>query len=317
MQKTSMRLNSRVTLGKLSAASATITAPADPLALTTLQQTLWQKIYLKKLLLLIGLCLIIATALLTAGCATKPSGVGATTSLAGLKLLSVKTVRRRTQKKMSAVRRLAIEETAMSIGARAGLAAHSSIINVSLKKHAKNLDHIFDFNALLLEHSVLPPVLAQGESALNLDNDHALRVADRVYKICKQALFVTTSPNWRDSLWQEYPAPERPHKTLLPKNPEERAVWEENVTKGWEQGIKQADNIFADNLAHLVFDFKGMVLYRILLAQKMVSPPYVARTHLGVTGDDNKLRVNDQALYITALPALQTNSQEWKPAISK
>ena len=60
-----------------------------------------------------------------------------------------------------------------------------------------------------------------------------------------------------------------------------------------------------------------MVLYRKLLQEKMISPPFVARTELGVTGDGNDMRINDQVLRIVELPKLQTNSKHWKAIVVK
>jgi defect in organelle trafficking protein DotC len=49
----------------------------------------------------------------------------------------------------------------------------------------------------------------------------------------------------------------------------------------------------------------------------MVSPPYVSNTELGVTGDGAEIHIDDRVLRITALPALNTNSNEWLAAVAK
>ena len=49
----------------------------------------------------------------------------------------------------------------------------------------------------------------------------------------------------------------------------------------------------------------------------MVSPPYVSNTDLGVTGDGDEIHIDDRVLRITALPALNTHSDEWRAAVSK
>jgi defect-in-organelle-trafficking protein DotC len=64
-------------------------------------------------------------------------------------------------------------------------------------------------------------------------------------------------------------------------------------------------------------DFGGMILYRKLLAMNMVSPPYVSNTDLGVTGDASEMHIDDRVLRITALPALNINSHEWKAAVAQ
>jgi len=84
---------------------------------------------------------------------------------------------------------------------------------------------------------------------------------------------------------------------------------------GWQKGIEQAYSIFRQNLARLKRDYNGMILYRKLLQEKMVSPPFVSRTELGVTGDGNDMHVNYQVLRITALPRLQTDSRHWRAVV--
>ena len=64
-------------------------------------------------------------------------------------------------------------------------------------------------------------------------------------------------------------------------------------------------------------DMIGMILYRKLLAENMVSPPFVAKAQLGVTGDATQLRINDQVLRITAQSELQPDSKQWMPILTK
>ncbi len=62
-----------------------------------------------------------------------------------------------------------------------------------------------------------------------------------------------------------------------------------NVEMGWFEGIDQADQIYTENLARLKRDYQGMIRYRMLLAQNMVSAPQVAHRELGVTGGGEEL----------------------------
>lgn len=59
-----------------------------------------------------------------------------------------------------------------------------------------------------------------------------------------------------------------------------------------------------------------MILYRKLLAQGMITPPFVSSIELGITGDRNNLNVNDQIFKITAFPSLQTDPSQWKTKIT-
>ena len=244
--------------------------------------------------------------------------VGDTDSLAGLQsMANIQGSKARGMPTAGKIREMALKETALSLGAQSGLAWRAKQIDNQLHKQTRNLDAIYDFNSLVLEHNVLPPVLLEGRNTLNLADTQTIRVSDRTYKVYKQARFITTPPNWRQYLWMDYKKPEYPHVTLLPKSKAEREIWSFHVTKGWNNGVDQANTILEESIARIKEDFAGMILYRKLLAMNMVSPPYVSDTDLGVTGDGAEIHIDDRVLRITALPALNINSNEWRAAVAK
>lgn len=215
------------------------------------------------------------------------------------------------------IRKKALEDTALSLAAQGSLAATSKAINCRLEHDKWYLESVYNFNGMMLSHGILPPVLVQGDFSLNLADPTTIRVADKTYKIIQQARFATTPPNWREYLWMSYTKPEMPHRYLLPKSKEESEVWKCAIRKGWAKGVEQATNIFQQNLARLKRDYQGMILYRRLLLERKISQPFVSRTELGVTGDGNDMRVNDQVLRITVLPQLQTDPTCWRPIVVK
>lgn len=216
---------------------------------------------------------------------------------------------------LSQIRLKALEDTAMSLGAQGGLAVTSKEINNHLESDKWSLETIYNFNGMMLSHGVLPPVLVESDDSLNLADPNTIRVADKTYKIVAQARFATTPPNWHDYLWMPFKKPELPDKVLLPRTEEERKIWAKSIKMGWDKGIEQSYNIFHQNLARLKRDYQGMILYRKLLQEKMVSPPYVSRTELGITGNGTDMRINDQVLRITELPQLQTDSHRWQAIV--
>lgn len=241
---------------------------------------------------------------------------GSTENLVGLQRLSYTYTSPYSRKGFAGMRKTALEEIAMSLGAQAGLAYRAAELNIVLEKNSKILDRVFNFHPLLLDHSVLPPVLLEGRHTLNLDSPETIRISDRTYQIAKQARFVTAPPNWRNYVWLSYQKPERPHNAFLPRTRQERRWWAEAVTRGWYEGRRQADYIFGDNLSNLKQDYLGMIRYRILLAQNMVTLPFVAKTDLGVTGNSEIMYVHDQILRIMALPSLNIDSSQWQPLLS-
>lgn len=223
--------------------------------------------------------------------------------------------------KIGVIRYKALSETATLVGAQGGLAFRSEQINCVLRKQQNLLDQVYNFRALLLKDDILPPVLEEGRDELNLDSCDALRAADQIYKIISQPCFVTAPPNWRDFIWMKFCRPESPDITLLPRNCDEAGIWNCFVQIGWQQGIDQANQIFKENLNRMKRDYDGMLLYRKLLAQNMVTPPYVAKTELGITHyvDENgkeTMRINDRVLRISATSHL-TNPDAWQPVVAK
>ena len=262
--------------------------------------------------------IILALFLLLTACAPANRQVGDTGTLSGLQAMgSTKAALTGPRSSMSKIREMAIKETALSLGAQSGLAWRAKIIDEQLVKETRNLDAIYDFNSLTLAHNILPPVLLEGRNTLNLADAQTIRISDRTYKVAKQAHFVTTPPNWRQYIWMDYKKPEYPNVTLLPKTKAERIVWSQCVEKGWKDGVEQANIILEESIARLKEDFAGMILYRKLLAMNMVSAPFVSHTDLGVTGDAGEIHIDDQVLRITALPALNINSKEWRAAVAK
>jgi len=217
--------------------------------------------------------------------------------------------------KINELRASVLKQTAREMGAQAGLAWQSRHINTILNKQKTSLDHVFNFNYMLLNKNVLPPVLVEGRNTLNLSDESTIRISDHDYQIDYPPRFVTAPPTWRDYIWMSYKKPEIPNGTLLPKNREERSLWNEYINKGWNEGIMQADSIFSANLSRLKRDFEGMVLYRKLLAENMVSPPFVSEADLGVTGGGTNMRINDRILRITAIPELKATPKKWRPVL--
>ena len=218
---------------------------------------------------------------------------------------------------LSGIRNIGLRDTALSLGARAGLAWRAAEINVLVSRNERQLDLIYNFNSLLLDNNVLPPVLIEGRQTLEQTADDVIRVADRAYTIQSQARFVTMAPTWRDYLKMHYKDPELPDTSLMPRNEVEKNVWDKYLDEGWQAGITQADVIFAENLGRLKRDYEGMIRYHTLLAQNMVSLPFVAQVNLGVTGGDSQMAINDRILRITTLPEFNNASSEWTALVTE
>src|SRR5260364_430787 len=75
---------------------------------------------------------------------------------------------------------------------------------------------------------------------------------------------VTTPPSWRDDLFvglRTKPSKERPTAAALPRTPDERAYWTQQVRMGYTHGRQLADQILERNRARLDRTFLGMLRY--------------------------------------------------------
>lgn len=217
------------------------------------------------------------------------------------------------------LRRDSMKEAALSLGARGGLAWRTYYIRQELKERESYLDRVFDFRQLLIPAPsgllIEPPVIGESIDAMIIDGGGIeAAVADRVYNISRNAKIVSAPRTWRAYLEREWGGVAPPPDILLPRDEKEREEWIMWVDKGFQEGIDQADEIFQTDLNQLVADYQGMIRYRTLLTQGMVSPPYALQVDRGVTGGGNEMRVGDRAVSITNLPALRPGYQEWKPA---
>jgi defect-in-organelle-trafficking protein DotC len=193
------------------------------------------------------------------------------------------------------------------------------MIRQELDQRAGYMDKIYDFRHLLIPAPsgllIEPPVISEQVNALIIDGTGSeAAVSDRIYNINKNARIVSTARSWRNYLERSWGIVTPPPDILRPNDEEERYRWIDWVRQGWEAGIEQADQIFEQDLNQLAADYQGMVRYRMLLAQGMVSPPYTLQTDRGVTGGGTTMRVGDRAVQITGMPSLKAGSETWQPA---
>tara|TARA_B100001989_G_C24546779_1_gene471371 strand:- start:2321 stop:3184 length:864 start_codon:yes stop_codon:yes gene_type:complete len=217
------------------------------------------------------------------------------------------------------IRMDAVREAATSFGARGGLAKRTYEIRKELKTRQRYLDKVFNFAQLLVAapsgFMIEPPVITESENAMIIDiGGQTAAVSDKIYDIIRNAKIVSAPRTWRQYLEREWGEVIPPPDILLPQNEEEKYEWDKHLVMGWEHGYEQANEIFAQDLARLTSDFEGMVRYRMLLAQGMISPPYALQLDRGVTGRGNHMRVGDRAVQITGVPTLITETEQWKPA---
>ena len=217
------------------------------------------------------------------------------------------------------IRMDALKEAAISFGARGGLAKRTYEIREEMVTRARYLGRVYNFAQLLIAapsgFMIEPPIITESMNAMIIKHDgQTAAVSDKIYNIIRNARIVSAPRIWRQYLEREWGEVMPPPDILTPRNSEERRVWKAHVQKGWKYGYEQADDIFREDLARLDSDYQGMIRYKMLLAQGMVSPPYALQVDRGITGGGDEMHIGDRAVQITGVPELITGADTWKPA---
>ena len=217
--------------------------------------------------------------------------------------------------KVSYVREQILKESAVALGARAGLSDRSRELMALLDSRAQALDTRYNFNPLVIGSSVLPPVISESKDVVALEAA-AMRVAGAVFKIDEPARFAMPTPTWRDWLYVGLDAGAVTAPVLGANGPvgsAEQELWKRLVTQSYEQGKSQAQDVFDSNLALLERVHGGMQRYYDLWRRGMVSAPIIAsNTDLVVREDANTIAVGNTLYRITA-PTDFRDHQQWIP----
>ncbi len=217
------------------------------------------------------------------------------------------------------IREDALKEAALSYGARGGLAYRTYAIQRMLAEKEAELTRLYNFKRLLIPASsgllIEPPIVSEAlRAVLVAGGGQEAAVSDRILKINRAARIVTAARDWRSYLERDWGKVESPPALLLPKNVSERAEWKRLVAEGWDEGVKQAEEIFQADLDLLNADLVGMVRYRELLQQGMISAPFALHEDRGITGGGDELRIGDRGVSITGPAQLNARGGRWLPA---
>jgi len=92
------------------------------------------------------------------------------------------------------IRLAGLKEVAITLGAQGALAYRSRELDDFLEKNSTHLNQIYNFQALVLDNNVLPPVITESRDQLYLHDNDTIQIADKTYTILQDVRFVTTPP---------------------------------------------------------------------------------------------------------------------------
>lgn len=208
-----------------------------------------------------------------------------------------------------------VRAAAASFGSQAGASMRARQIQDALRLRAAEYDRAFNFSKIMLEPGFLPPVISEGRDAYSQPSDFEARASDMIFRIERPARIVSAAPTWRVYLLSDTQQTQRPDQSLMPKTSSEKKEWDRWASDGWDQGIILANQNFEASLARLRRDFEGMVRFKVLYEQGLVSKPVLSRSALGNTGGGDEMAVNDRIIRVTAAASLDPNRRNWKSPV--
>lgn len=205
-----------------------------------------------------------------------------------------------------------MQEYARSVAIRAGINAGLESVNQQIQDYSRQLDAIYNFQALMIEQRVVPPVITENNNLFNQTGTQEIRTSGKVYNIYSQARFSSVPLNWRSYL--DFPLESSAYEkysyastNLYPKNNIERQVWEEATKKGWEEGVNQAGIMLEQAFDRLNRDYVGMVRYHILALEGKVTLPIVSSYKLYNTNTGTKMIMDENLIRLEVLPTFKSD----------
>lgn len=211
-----------------------------------------------------------------------------------------------------------LNDAGQTVGFQGGKAQRAWELRQILTERDSTLSAMYDFRPLISRQGYLPPVIATSADLAHVSPDQ-IRTAYRTYNILVPARFVSNPPGWRTWLLPGLANKriDAPDVSVRPKNSKEKAVWEEAIRKGWEEGRQSADRTLEANFNRLTRDYTGMLRYSELLQQGIVQAPDVKESQQSVTGSRDELMIGDKVKRIHDPAEFVVDKNKWKSTIRK
>ena len=213
-------------------------------------------------------------------------------------------------------RRAAMRDAAVSFGMQSGLVRRTHELQKMLVRFERQMDRVYRFDRLLIVRDgflVSPPVVVETNAAFSRGADGKRAAsARRVLRIAREAEVLGGAPRWREYFERSWEAPRPPSGVLFPRTEEEEALWRGWVSEGWAEGTRLAEDTFEADLDRLNRDFVGIVTWRILERQRIVTAPGVEVSESAVVGGGAVMRVDERELRIREDARLNPVMEDWR-----
>ena len=213
-------------------------------------------------------------------------------------------------------RRAAMRDAAVSFGMQSGLVRRSYELREMLGRFERQMDRVYRFDRLLITRGgfqVAPPVVVETTGAFSRGAEgKRAATARRVLRIVREAEVLGGAPRWLEYFERSWESPRAPSAVLFPRTPDEETLWEEWLREGWGAGARLAEDTFEADLDRLNRDFVGIVTWRILERQRIVTAPRVEVDSRPVVGGGAEMRVDERELRIREGARLNPIVEDWR-----
>ncbi|MBR4741293.1 MAG: type IV secretory system conjugative DNA transfer family protein [Desulfovibrio sp.] len=201
-----------------------------------------------------------------------------------------------------------VAETAKTLGFQHGFRFQYEKYLSVCRKHTEALNAVFDFQKMLINGRVLPPVVRWSGRAVQIQGTDAVSEIEAQYRIMQPARIVMQAPTWETYLMADTTVL-KPTKMSKPKSQAEKAVWKKMVTLGWKQGVEHAKNHFDLSFDSMLADYRGIIRFSMLAKKGLVSVPVLSTGNVGVQIGENVLNMGQTVFRITVPAAFQLVEQ--------
>jgi defect-in-organelle-trafficking protein DotC len=210
----------------------------------------------------------------------------------------------------------AIQTIVREAATRNALRARLQEISNVVKANDRKLDTVYNFQPLMINTIVVPPVIVEAHNISDVGNARTFSVLGTRYEIKENARFSHLPPNWRDYLnfnveSYQVGVDSLPNE-LKEKNQQEKKAFQNAMDRGIEDGVKEADAIFSHQLNRLNQTFIGMLKFHQFRMNGKITMPVIARTNISLAGGGNALMLNQSNFQITELPRFVNDPSYWK-----
>ena len=212
----------------------------------------------------------------------------------------------------------ALKESALRFGSQIGYQERYKTLTRKLETQSNNLSVVFDFGrvATFLETRngyLLPPVVARAYNAVQTDPDgNTLTSSDEYLTIQQPGRLSPVLPSWRDYLLIPTTPINNPPSSLIPRDKDERKLFDHYFAEGWRLGESQANDEFQIRIGNLQQTYQGMLNYLELINHGIITKMVVVNADMANLKDKNSLRINNRIVQIVSQSTFETNPNKWR-----